>query len=412
MIIAAVGGLLLLIAVVVAVLGWRGSRDEIFLGPTPGLRPAPGQPVRVQRVTGGREYAGPVPVQFRPPADLAPGLVGTVVDGHAELRDVTATIIDLAVRGFLRIQAVRPPEVDPAAAPGRKSGRARNTKQDWVLEALPDPPPDARPFEAELLRELFRTGPRVRMSDLQAGAGKAMRDAQVSLYRQAVDNGWYPRHPAAAGGKLRIAGAVMIVAAVLSGVTTAVLAGRGGLAWWALAGPLAVLAGGLVLLLVGRRVRVGRTATGTAIAIQARGFKQYLATAEADQIRFEEASEIFSRYLPYAIVFGVADHWAKVFGEVAKRYQESRGGDALAAFGDLSFDLLWFDMFTDGGLEVFNLPELFAGMDIGDGGIGEVFSGFTDGVDGFVDSAGGFDLPDLSGCDGCDLDLGGCDGCG
>ena len=61
-----------------------------------------------------------------------------------------------------------------------------------------------------------------------------------------------------------------------------------------------------------------RTATGSAIQAQTLGFRQYLETAEANQIRFEEAQSIFSRYLPYAIVFGCAERWAKVFGEVAQ----------------------------------------------------------------------------------------------
>ncbi|OYO10324.1 DUF2207 domain-containing protein [Enemella evansiae] len=407
-VIVAVGVLLLLVAVTVAVVAWQRSRDEIFIGPTPGLLPAPGQPVRVERVRPGREYAGAVAVQFQPPRDLAPGLVGTIVDGHAEMRDVTATIIDLAVRGFLRIQSVGAPEA--GQQDGR--GRGRKAKQDWILEALPNPPADARPFEAALLRGLFRTGPRVRMSDLQAGAGQAMREAQVDLYRQVVANGWYPRHPAASGGKLRIWGTLLLILGLIAGLLTVSLALTLRAEWWALAGPIAAVVGGLVLLLVGRRARVGRTATGTAVAIQARGFKQYLTTAEADQIRFEEASEIFSRYLPYAIVFGVADHWAKVFGEVAKRYQAQLGVAGGYTAGDALFDLMWFDLLTDGDLDLFNLPELFGGLDIGDAGIGDVLSGFTDSVDSFVDSANGFDLPDLGGCDGCDLDLGGCDGCG
>ena len=56
-----------------------------------------------------------------------------------------------------------------------------------------------------------------------------------------------------------------------------------------------------------------RTAKGTALLAQAKGFRMYLETAEADQIRFEEGEDIFSRYLPFAIVFGVAERWAKVF---------------------------------------------------------------------------------------------------
>ena len=46
------------------------------------------------------------------------------------------------------------------------------------------------------------------------------------------------------------------------------------------------------------------------------GFKTYLATAEADQIRFEEGEDIFSKYLPWAIAFELADRWAKICGDL------------------------------------------------------------------------------------------------
>ena len=60
-----------------------------------------------------------------------------------------------------------------------------------------------------------------------------------------------------------------------------------------------------------------RTARGTALLAQAKGFRTYLETAEANQIRFEEGQDVFSRYLPFAIVFGVAKRWAKVFAQLA-----------------------------------------------------------------------------------------------
>lgn len=61
-----------------------------------------------------------------------------------------------------------------------------------------------------------------------------------------------------------------------------------------------------------------KTAEGSAVLAQSLGFKEYLTTAEAGQIAFEEASNIFSRYLPYAVVFGVADRWARTFAQVAE----------------------------------------------------------------------------------------------
>lgn len=424
-----VGVVTLLVCLLVALLARGRSKDEIFVGITPGQVPAAGSnpPVEHVRSRSG-EYAGECPVQFQPPRDLAPGLVGTIVDGRAEMRDVTATIVDLAVRGFLKIETTDPEEtLDQNAAAGAqgpknrgRSGGRGKAKQDWILIAQPHPNTPLQPFEGRLLSELFSRGPRVRMSDLQANAGKAMREAQVSLYRQVVDRKWYPKHPLAGGGRLRIVGGVLIAI----GVVLLVLAG---LALFAprpgnplsLVGGAGIALGGLVLLLTGRRTRVGRTALGTAMMIQSRGFKEYLATAEADQIRFEEASTIFSRYLPYAIVFGVADHWAKVFGEVARRYRETHQFDGVDV-ADAMFDLMWFDMMFDGHLDLFGaldisaLGDAFGGLDMADPG--EVLSGFTDSVGGFVDSAADFDLPGCAGMDGCDgfdaldgCDVGGCD---
>jgi uncharacterized membrane protein len=51
--------------------------------------------------------------------------------------------------------------------------------------------------------------------------------------------------------------------------------------------------------------------------VEAQGFERYLTTAEANQLKFEEGEDIFSKYLPFAIAFGVADKWAKKFEELA-----------------------------------------------------------------------------------------------
>jgi hypothetical protein len=62
-----------------------------------------------------------------------------------------------------------------------------------------------------------------------------------------------------------------------------------------------------------------RTATGSAVAAQAEGFRRYLSVAEGDQLRFEEDQDLFSRYLPFAIAFGVTERWTRVFQDLAAR---------------------------------------------------------------------------------------------
>ena len=80
-----------------------------------------------------------------------------------------------------------------------------------------------------------------------------------------------------------------------------------------------------------------RTAEGSAVLAQSEGFKQYLVTAEANQIKWEEAQDIFSRYLPYAIVFGVASQWAGTFragGRGGRGRRDTRSRAPLWYVGD------------------------------------------------------------------------------
>jgi uncharacterized membrane protein len=56
-----------------------------------------------------------------------------------------------------------------------------------------------------------------------------------------------------------------------------------------------------------------RTATGSESLRRVLGFRLYVSTAEKHQHEFNEQENIFARYLPYAIVFGCVDKWAKAF---------------------------------------------------------------------------------------------------
>src|SRR5204862_6539205 len=49
----------------------------------------------------------PVVVEFEPPQKLRPAELGLILDESADTKDVTATIVDLAVRGFLTISEVQ-----------------------------------------------------------------------------------------------------------------------------------------------------------------------------------------------------------------------------------------------------------------------------------------------------------------
>ena len=374
---------LLALAVMALLVAWgihavtrQFGRDKIFAKITPGQVPLPNQPREITRVKGGREYSGDIAVAFSPPRGLTPGLVGTIVDGKAEMRDVTATIVDLAVRRYLKITAI---DDDPTA----------KTKKDWLITKLrpavaPLGEQPLQRFEVRLLEELFLHGDQVRMSQLGSVFAETMRRTQNDLYNGVQELGWYERHPQDRGGCLR-------VVAIIGGLVGGVLFFFAGMSVWSGVAGLLVAGAGYVL---GRALthRTPRTALGTAVHVQTLGFKKYLETAEADQIKFEEAAEVFSRYLPYAIVFGVAEHWAKVFGEVARRAELE--GYTLPLIID-GFDGLYMAAVVvdllDGVGGGIGLLDVVGDMDVIGmaGGAVEGLAGFAEGLGDFID---GFDI--------------------
>jgi uncharacterized protein (TIGR04222 family) len=297
---AIAGGGVALFAVIAGGMGWlvrKRGRDSQFVGLTPGLLPTDGRTGDVAPVT---RHDRNVAVQFTPPQGFRPGQIGTLIDEQANTVDVTATIIDLAVRGFLRIEEVPP----------TKEGKP---VKDWRLVViLPAPSQDLEPYELALMQAIFKGRNEVAMSDLKNTFASDLHATQMRLYDDVTRRGWFRGNPNSVRNAYRVGGVLLLVL----GFATAFL----GIA--AIGGSAAIVAaalffGGLVVIALAGRMPA-RTAAGSAVLTQAEGFRLYLTTAEADQIRFEEGQDVFSRYLPYAIIFGVADRWAGIFDQLAR----------------------------------------------------------------------------------------------
>ena len=131
---------------------------------------------------------------------------------------------------------------------------------------------------------------------------QAHRDLDAAVRQQVAARGWFTKVP---GAKTTTGLGFGVVALAIFGILHAGL--------WALLLAAALLPVVITVAVVKHKMRRGqRTPEGRAWTDQVEGFEKYLATAEADQLRFEEGEDIFSRYLPWAIVFGLADRWAKV----------------------------------------------------------------------------------------------------
>jgi uncharacterized protein (TIGR04222 family) len=277
----------------------RKGRDRYYAGQIPGLEPAGGEAgvEDMAPVFGSREG----PVEWTPPKDMSPALMGVLIDESADPLDVTATIVDLAVRGFLRIDELP------------REGLFR--KRDWQLSRLEAPMEGVAEWESALLGALFRSGAVVTVSGLKNSFHTDLAAIQDRLYDEVVRRGWFTRRPDTVRGRWYGLGILLTIAGV--GVTYA-------LARWThlgLAG-IPVLVTGLLMLAVHRRMP-SRTAKGSAALSRALGFRRYLATAEANQLRFEEQEGIFARYLPYAVVLGETERWARAFKDLGTQQQQN-----------------------------------------------------------------------------------------
>jgi uncharacterized membrane protein len=270
----------------------REGRDRRFLG---------SQIDQVMGTTSGEDEAVPLgegdfeaPVEFAPPEGVRPGQIGTLLDERANVIDVTATIVDLAGRGSLLIQEI--------------PRHGLFSKDDWSLIRLEKAETELLPYEKKLLDGLFRDGNEVKVSELKTTFAERLHAVERSLYEDAMREKWFRTRPDHVRTRWAGRGALLTV---VGGVLTFVLA-----RWthWGLVG-IPVIVGGVTLALMARWMPA-RTAKGTAMLRRVRGFRRVIETAETHMSRWAEEENVFTRYLPYAIVFGLTKKWAKAFEDL------------------------------------------------------------------------------------------------
>lgn len=277
----------------VLALAWRRGRDRRFAGSA--VDAAFGNDTGTEERVGiGRGDSGPV--EFVPPDGVLPGQVGTLVDEHANLVDVTATIVDLAVRGWLTITDL---DNDYQLTATQVSGTG-------TLLA----------YETELMSALFGAGPEVLLSALKYKFRAELTVIQGAMYDDAVTQGWFRIRPDRTRQRWVLIALGSLLASV--GITGVVAIGTSfGLI------PIGLVLGAITLLAVASQMPA-RTGKGSAMFSRVRGFRRLF--DEGDQglrEKFAEQHDIFSKYLPYAIVFGCTDKWARVFSQLDAQQLET-----------------------------------------------------------------------------------------
>ncbi|MBI5019318.1 DUF2207 domain-containing protein [Candidatus Gottesmanbacteria bacterium] len=240
--------------------------------------------------TGGRDpkpAMGEVAAWFSPPQNkhhraLTPAETGTLIDERADLRDIYASIVDLARRGYLKIIETKKNNFDLAKM------------KDWEGQH------DVRPFEIELLNGIFSGGDTVSVKDLDLT--KTLEKVKTMLYESLVDEKFFPSNPNTLRGWY-------IALAVLSLI---------------IFNPVLLL----VSLIFGQHMP-RKTLFGSEQAAVARSLKNFLASQDK-QLAFQAKNQMmFEKLLAFAVAFGVEEIWAGRFKGLGIKnpdwYQSSSG---------------------------------------------------------------------------------------
>jgi uncharacterized membrane protein YgcG len=244
-----------------------------------------------------------ITARYEPPDGMTPAEAGTLLDNRPDMRDITAALVDLAVRGFLRIE-----EVENDGLLSKWVGKA-----DYIL--VPVKPREAwielKSHEQKILTGVFgiTSAPvPTRMSDLEHEFYQSLPEVKSRIFGELIQRGYYLRRP----DKIR---------EVYMGVGFAVLAlGLAGGLPLAAALQISPLTAGLAAVGTALPVLIfgffmpARTERGARALERVLGFEEFLDRVESDRYRRMVTSpEMFERFLPYAMAFGVEKKWAAAF---------------------------------------------------------------------------------------------------
>lgn len=229
------------------------------------------------------KIGGPIVPEFEVPGKLLPMDFGMVItNGNLRSQYISAGIIDLAVKKVLKIEGLK--------------------DQDYKLILSEKKPDNLTPSEDLLLEKLFGASHEVKISELKNQFYKDIEPIE-SLIRDHLKSQDLVNDSGFCSQFMFIFLAIVFFSPIFFLFPMSVLAGLNFL--------LASIIFIIFIFLIPRR-----TVTAARFLKKVEGFKLYMKTAEKYRQQFNEKENIFEKYLPYAMVFGLTGLWIAKMKEI------------------------------------------------------------------------------------------------
>jgi uncharacterized membrane protein len=309
-----------------------------------------------------------VTVMYSPPKfenqPLTPAEVGALIDEKLDPRDITSTIVGLAMKGYIKIEETK------------KEGLIFD-KTDYYLKKVKGPDELLTPFEKELMEDILPAHqPGTFVSELKNKFYTNLPRLKKMIYEDLVSKKYFLSNPEKVRSSYIIA--AFIVSIFFIAALMILRSDSGGKNF------LAGILTGISVFAFGR-VMPAKTRTGAMAYMDILGFQEFMNRAEKDRIERMGDMNLFSKFLPYAIALNVSDNWAKAFEGI---YQDppdwyvSPGG--FRTFTPYAFTHSLNSVTSDLSSAMFSAPRGSSG-----GGSGGGFGGGGSSGGGFGGGGGG-----------------------
>lgn len=250
---------------------------------------------------------GSIDVRYEPVEGASPAELGTLIDNAADMQDITATLVDLAVRGFLKIEEITESHL---------LGLSKST--DYIIYIVRERSgwTGLKRHEERYLSTLTTIAPdghKVKISELREKFYTSLPTIRNAIYDSLVSSAYYLERP----DKVRQKWVGLGVLSTVIAIGLSLLALK---FMWTAVSPVAIALGFALctpIFFIFGLLMPARTIAGAHAREATLGFKEFLSRVEEQRYKKMITSpEMFERFLPYAMAFGVADKWAKAFRDM------------------------------------------------------------------------------------------------
>jgi uncharacterized membrane protein len=270
---------------------------------------------------------------YEPPTGISPAEAGTLLDDSIHPRDITSTMVDLAVRGYIKIEETAEKVL-------------LFTHTDYIfhlLKAREQWGPELAPHERVMLENVFAGGAETRLSSLKNRFYTAVPVIRQDIMATLKNKGIYLLDPDSANG-YSIVGAIGVL------VPFAIFQYAG---WANFFNSVPLLIGCAVISAViwwlFAREMTAKTVKGARTRVAVLGFQEFMNRVDADRLK-RMPPTTFEKYLPYAMALGVEHHWAQAFAGIVKdppQWYAGPGGSYPGAFNPIFFSSSMHSMASD-----------------------------------------------------------------